>query len=107
MYKEIILAADTENPPNWIEAAPEKGSYRSIFKWGDPHAYKHPNAKLVRLLKAQFGLTDNHFKAPVDDGNRPVNYAAPSRVITPDHVAAITRIVGDENVSADHYARLK
>jgi alkyldihydroxyacetonephosphate synthase len=105
--KEIIMGADRGAQPNWIEAAPEKGSYRSIFKWGDPHAYKHPNTKLVRLLKARFGLADDHFNVPVSDGNQPVDFDLPPRTITPDQVAAITRIVGEDNVSNAPYDRLK
>ncbi|WP_231716261.1 FAD-binding oxidoreductase [Desulfosarcina alkanivorans] len=102
-----MMGASKGAAPNWIETAPAKGSYRSIFKWGDPHAYKHPNAKLVQLLKETFGLGDDHFKVPVSHGNRPVAHGQPSRVITRDHAAAIARIVGDENVSVDDYDRLK
>ncbi len=101
------MGADTGGKPNWIEAEPEKGSFRSIFKWGDPHGYKHPNAKLIQLLKEAFKLTDDHFGVPLNDGNRLVAYRHPPRVITPDHASAIIRIVGDENVSADDYDRLK
>ena len=101
------MGANIGVQPNWIEAAPEKGSFRSIFKWGDPHGFKHPNAKLFQLLKETFRLTDDHFRAPLNDGNRPVVYHHPLRAVTPDHVSAISRIVGDENVSADDYDRLK
>jgi alkyldihydroxyacetonephosphate synthase len=93
--------------PNWIEKAPEKGSYRSIFKWGDPHGYKHPNAKLLQLLKETFGLADDHFKVSVSDGNRKAAYCQPTRVISPEHAAAIAGIVGEDNVSVDPYDRLK
>ena len=101
------MGANTGFQPKWIEAAPEKRSFRSIFKWGDPHSYKHPNAKLFQLLKETFGLTDSHFNVPANDGNRPVAYHHPPRVISPDDASAIIRIVGDENVSADDYDRLK
>ena len=88
---------DQKGPqPNWIEAAPPQGSFRSIFKWGDPHAYKHPNARLYRLLKETFNLADDHFKAPIDDGCRPVVFDRPAKVVLPEHVTAICRIVGDE-----------
>lgn len=101
------MGADTGARPNWIETEPEKGSYRSIFKWGDPREYKHPNAQLYRLLKETFGLTDSHFQVPVNDGNRPVVYRQPPRIVTADHVSAMARIVGEGNVSADDYDRLK
>ncbi len=101
------MGADTGVTPKWIEAAPEKGSYRSIFKWGDPHGFKHPNAKLFQLLKETFGLTDDDFSELANDGNHPVAYRQPSRVITPEHITAIKGFVGDENVSTDEYDRLK
>lgn len=101
------MAPERRVQPNWIESAPEEGSFRSIFKWGDPHGYKHPNAKLVQLLKQTFGLTDGHFKVPENDGNRPVAYHLPPRVINAEHVLAITRIVGKANVSTDNFDRLK
>ena len=40
--------------PNWTEKAPEPYSYRSIFKWGDPNTFKHPNPKLYEELKEIF-----------------------------------------------------
>jgi len=99
---------DQKGPqPNWIEAAPPEGSFRSIFKWGDPHAYKHPNARLYRLLKETFNLADSHFQAPIDDGCRPVVFDRPAKAVSPEQVTAIRRIVGDENVSGKSYDRLK
>ena len=44
--------------PNWIEEPPKKGSYRSIFKWGAPETYKHPNPRFYALLKEAFQMTD-------------------------------------------------
>ena len=45
--------------PDWYhEKAPER-SYRSILKWGDPEAFKAPNAKLYELMKETFHMTDD------------------------------------------------
>ena len=93
--------------PNWIDAAPEKGSMRSIFKWGDPQTTRHPNARLVRLLNDTFGLSDTHFNTPDNDGNQPVAFNHPPRVVTRENIAAISRIVGEQNVSVNEYDRLK
>ena len=30
--------------PNWIEEITPPNTYRSLFKWGDPGGFKHPNA---------------------------------------------------------------
>ena len=54
----------TEPQPPWIQQAPPAGSWRSIFKWGEPGQFKHPNPRLVRLMKETFGLTDADLEAP-------------------------------------------
>ena len=48
--------------PNWSEEAPPTNSYRSIFKWGDPNEFKHPNRRLYALMKKTFDMTDEDFK---------------------------------------------
>ena len=101
------MAARSAPQPNWIQTAPQKGSFRSIFKWGDPHAYKHPNAKLYRLLKERFTLDDRYFRKPQNDGNQPVQFDIPPKTVSRDNAAAIARMVGEENVSAQNYDRLK
>ncbi|HON89697.1 MAG TPA: hypothetical protein PK746_09510, partial [Spirochaetales bacterium] len=48
----------------WFEGSFDEKSYRSIFKWGDPTVYKHPNEKLYNLMKKTFNLNDEWFSAP-------------------------------------------
>ncbi|MFY9114326.1 MAG: FAD-binding oxidoreductase [Dethiobacteria bacterium] len=92
--------------PDWIEEAPPEGSYRSIFKWGDPLGFRHPSKGMYRALKEAFGMTDKDFKAPhktgfnrVDIGKRTVN-------LERKHIKKFKEIVGDENVKDDDYSRL-
>ncbi|HSA15736.1 MAG TPA: FAD-binding oxidoreductase [Spirochaetota bacterium] len=92
--------------PRWREEAPKKGSYRSIFKWGDPKEFKHPNDKLYRELKAQFGMTDGDFRQRRREGDEPVRAPRPGR-IKKNQAAALAKIVGPENVSAEAYDRVK
>ncbi len=47
--------------PNFTEKKPEEKSYRSIFKWGAPDKFKHPNKRLYKMLKETFKLTDADF----------------------------------------------
>ena len=47
--------------PKWITQAPDKKSFRSIMKWGDPARYKAPKEGLYKLIKQQFNLTDDDF----------------------------------------------
>jgi alkyldihydroxyacetonephosphate synthase len=91
--------------PDWyIDEAPPR-SYRSIFKWGDPKAYKIPRENLYKLVKEIFGLTDDDFKKRKNLGLEEVNYDIP---ITLDakHIKAFEKIVGKDNVSTDNYDRL-
>jgi alkyldihydroxyacetonephosphate synthase len=98
----------SKNPfqPRWIEQAPTAGSYRSIFKWGAPEAFKHPNRRLVDLVKKTFHMTDADFTSTVSTGNEPVTCDAPVR-IPPEKIEALKAIAGDSNVSTDDYSRVK
>ncbi len=40
--------------PAWTEEAPRQGTYRSIFKWGDPTGFKHPNRGFYGMIKDVF-----------------------------------------------------
>ena len=98
----------TSFEPQWRTTPPETGSWRSIFKWGAPDGFKHPNAKLYELLKETFGLTDDAFAVPVDSGDEPVSLASadPSALDTAT-VEAFVAISGEENVSVSDYDRVK
>jgi len=60
--------------PKWRETPPAEKSYRSIFKWGAPAEYKHPNKKLFKEIKEQFNLTDDDFKTNRAAGDETVNF---------------------------------
>ncbi len=92
--------------PPWRETAPLEGSYRSIFKWGDPSGFKHPNEKLYREIKEVFGLADDDFRTPVDAGDEKVKLGRPVR-LAKSKIDGIARIVGRENISSTDYDRLK
>jgi alkyldihydroxyacetonephosphate synthase len=92
--------------PEWSEEAPAEGSYRSIFKWGDPLGFKHPNNKLYALLKEEFCLTDADFAQTVNEGNRKVT--TDSKVeLASEHIEALEKIVTPRNVAVDDYSRVR
>lgn len=93
--------------PQWRTTPPETGSWRSIFKWGAPDGFKHPNAKLYALLKETFGLTDEAFSTPVDTGDELVTLSGKAPAIAAETVEALTAISGTENVSVSDYDRVK
>ncbi len=92
--------------PAWSEEPPPPGSYRSIFKYGDPNGFKHPSAKWYTMLKEAFGLSDRHFAARQNEGRTALALERPPQLA--DHqVAALTAIVGPENIAADEYTRTR
>lgn len=92
--------------PEWTEKAPEPYSYRSIFKWGDPKTFKHPNPKLYQELKAIFNLDDSYFLRKQNEGREKVIFNKPVK-LNKKHIQALVDIVGFENVSTEAFDRLK
>ena len=92
--------------PNWIQEPPPAGSWRSLFKWGAPEGFKHPNARLVEVLKRSFQMEDAEFQAPVRAGLEPVPEVLPG-VLAPEHVAAFQAMLGAGHVATGSYARLQ
>ena len=91
--------------PPWREAAPPPGSWRALFKWGDPHQFKHPGPRLYRMLKAAFGLGDDDFRTPSLEGLEPAAAPRPSG-LAPGARSDLEAMLGPENVRTDDQARL-
>lgn len=92
--------------PSWRESAPAEKSYRSIFKWGDPNEYKHPNAGLYAMLKESFELSDDDFQHRKQEGDEPVVVKQKVK-LNKKHIAKMESLVGKDNVATDDYSRLK
>ena len=92
--------------PPWIHAAPPAGSWRSLFKWGAPDVFKHPNARLYALMKETFGMADGDFVTPRDTGLAPVAFSPPEP-LAPAHLAAFQAMLGEGNVQSDSFTRLR
>lgn len=93
--------------PKWIKTPAPEGSYRSIFRWGDPEFFKWPKESLYNLMKDTFKMTDDDFKQYSDDigFDKVENLGFPCK-LDEKHIAALKEIVGDEFVTTDDYARL-
>jgi hypothetical protein len=37
--------------PDWLLTPAPEGSYRSIFRWGDPEFFKYPKESLYKMMK--------------------------------------------------------
>lgn len=96
----------TKFRPDWTEKPPVPGTYRSIFKYGNPQQFKHPSDAWYKMIKQDFHLSDADFTNKVKEGleqvtlNRPIN-------LKQQQIEAIQAIVGKENVSLDDYSRVK
>jgi len=92
--------------PKWTEDAPKEKSFRSIFKWGDPLGFKHPNSKLFEELKQEFELTDDDFQEKVKPGDEIISVKKPIK-LTKAQIKKFAQIVGEKNISFDEYDRAK
>ncbi len=92
--------------PKWYKEIAPKGSYRSIYKWGDPAFNKVPKEALYKMMKETFHLTDDDFKQYAEPlGLEIVKLDKPCG-LTEQQLDELRLIVGDDNVSVDDYDRL-
>lgn len=92
--------------PEWTEKAPDPGTFRSVFKYGDPHRFKHPSDAWVRMMKQEFCMTDADFLHTKNEGHAPVVLNR-RPVLKPGQIEALSGIVGRENMAQDDYSRVK
>jgi alkyldihydroxyacetonephosphate synthase len=91
--------------PDWLEKRAPEGSYRSILKWGDPDFFKVPKETLYKMLKKQFQMTDEDFRAPKETGCEKVEFDAPIK-LTEAQINKFREIVGPDKVKPDCFSRL-
>jgi len=92
--------------PNWIEDVAAPNSYRSLFKWGNPDGFKHPNTGMVNLMKDVFQLTDQDLSTPQKTGFEIFDQSISAQIDT-RHRSAFESIVGAENIHLDTYTRTR
>jgi len=92
--------------PNWIEQAASPRSYRALFKWGDPHGFKHPNRGMLAVLKETFGMTDADFvtlqRTGMEDFDADIPPALEAR-----HLEFFEGLLGAENVLTGTFERTR
>ncbi|MDY6821802.1 MAG: FAD-binding oxidoreductase [Deferribacterota bacterium] len=90
----------------WKNIKPEKNTYRSIFKWGDPETFKNPKPGLLKHIKKTLGINDKEISVVKNSGNMNVVAKKPVR-LAEEHINAFRNIVGSENINLDDYSRVK
>ena len=95
-----------EFSPNWVKEKAPANSYRSIYRWGDPEFVKYPKESLYKLMKKSFNLSDDDFKEYHGSiGFEEVKLDKPIN-ISKEHLQALEKIVGTNNLSTTDYDRL-
>ncbi len=92
--------------PPWLEQTAPARSYRSLYKWGEPDGFKHPNQGMYQMLKEVFHLDDQAFQAPINTGLEEFSTEIPCQLAA-RHIDRLTEIVGVENLSTDSYRRTR
>ncbi len=92
--------------PDWTEKAPAPGTFRSIFKYGDPHRFKHPSDNWYEMMKKEFHLNDADFLKKQEDGHAPVVMNRPT-ALNAEQIEQLKAFVGPQNVALDDYSRVK
>ncbi len=92
--------------PKWIKEPAPSDSWRSVFRWGDPHYVKYPKESLYKMMKEKFKLTDADFgRYAGDAGFEKVAVGRPC-ALDAAHIAALEDIAGKDHVSLSDYDRL-
>ena len=93
--------------PKWRKTPPKEKSFRSIFKWGAPDKYKHPNKRLYSLIKETFNLQDKHFTSPALNPGDDTPEKDSAIKLDDLFISKLEKIAGSENIHKDLYSRIK
>ncbi len=91
--------------PNWFNDPTPDGTYRSLYKWGDPAGFKHPNSGLVRLIMDTFELSEEELKTPINLGLEKIEGERETS-LTNSQMETLVSICGAENIQTDLYTRV-
>jgi len=81
-------------------------SLRSLFRWGTPDQYKHPNHRLVSLMLEKFGLSSAELEKPISAGLESFKAEIPCK-LTDSQLKSLQSLVGSDQVSVDSYDRVR
>jgi alkyldihydroxyacetonephosphate synthase len=100
------MAKNENIKPKWYQQRRPERSFRSLFKWGDPEIFKHPNQGLIKLACETFDMQSEDFQKPHDMGLEKFERVLPVGMAD-RHIRRVQEIVGMENVTTDGYHRTR
>lgn len=99
------MTSKTKCTPPWYEEQVPEKSYRSLFRWGDPAVFKHPNSGLVRLIMDTFHLSCSDLLVPDNLALETVDVEVPCQ-LSAQQMGFFKQLSGEENVLTDTYTRI-
>ena len=84
--------------PRWYEGEFAEKSFRSIFRWGAPDQFKHPNPRLVTLIEEVLEVPAEQLDQPLSLGLEEVSIDPPN--LSLQQVEKLKVIVGEENLQS-------
>ena len=109
-YRTALIEEDGMNKkkefyPAWCEREAPARSFRSLFKYGDPRGFKHPNRGMFKLLKEALEMTDADFKYP-SLCMEPFDIDIPPS-LSSERIERLIGLVGTDNATTDTYIRTR
>lgn len=90
---------------DWYTTEAPAGSYRSIFKWGNPKEYKVPSEGMFNYMMKKLDFTPEFLNSKKNFGDSPVKYEIKSQLSAEEHKALLAFVAGDG--ADDDYTRLR
>ena len=90
---------------DWYTTEAPAGSYRSIFKWGNPKEYKVPSEGMFNYMMKKLDFTPEFLNSKKNFGDSPVKYEIKSQLSVEEHKALLAFVAGDG--ADDDYTRLR
>jgi len=97
---------DKDHTPDWIEKAPLKESFRSVFKWGAPDKFKNPSQGFWQVIKQELNLSASDCQTVIKFGEETVQKNT-GIAIQAEDIKAFEVIAGFDNLFFDTFSRLK
>ncbi|MEG1509515.1 MAG: FAD-binding oxidoreductase [Clostridia bacterium] len=90
--------------PDWFTKESPSGTYRAIFKWGNPKEYKVPSERMFKYLEKAIKIDKEYLEKHKNFGTEPVNFKSKCN-LTDVQIKELLAFV-DGAGSTDNYDKL-